>query len=293
MRAGLVVRPRESQVPARDHRVRHARLWREAGVLGRRATRPGSPGLPAVDFDSEGSDGFGPSSIRRAACPCVPPRARRLWCSTPRARPAGPRACRSLTTASCGRCDRASRRPGSRRPALPRGRAALPHERAGHEQGRLAGHATIVLLPQFDARRYIEAIGRFGVTFLTSVPTMLALVVRETDTLARTDLSSVARGAHGLGAHHAAAHRRGETRLPGHRRLLHLRHHGGGAGHVRTHPDGRPQADLALGWPRPQVDVRLVGPDGHDAEEGMLWIRTPAIMTGYLNLPTRPGSPHP
>src|SRR5215510_11356610 len=40
-------------------------------------------------------------------------------------------------------------------------------------------------------RRCIEAIGRFHVTFLTSVPTMLALIVRETETLARTDLSSV------------------------------------------------------------------------------------------------------
>ena len=33
-----------------------------------------------------------------------------------------------------------------------------------------AAHASMVLLPQFDARRYIEAIGRFGVTWLTSVP---------------------------------------------------------------------------------------------------------------------------
>jgi len=53
------------------------------------------------------------------------------------------------------------------------------------------------------------------------------------------------------------------------------------------HPAGRPQADLALGWPRPQVEVRLVGPDGREADEGMLWIRTPATMTGYLNLPEK------
>src|SRR5690242_19353026 len=55
----------------------------------------------------------------------------------------------------------------------------------------IAVHATLILLPQFDVRRYIEAIGRFHATFLTSVPTMLALIVRERELLSRTDLSSV------------------------------------------------------------------------------------------------------
>ena len=53
------------------------------------------------------------------------------------------------------------------------------------------------------------------------------------------------------------------------------------------HPDGRSKPDLALGWPRPQVEVRVVGSDGREADEGMLWIRTPANMTGYLNLPEK------
>jgi hypothetical protein len=39
-----------------------------------------------------------------------------------------------------------------------------------------AAHGAIVLLPQFHARRYVEAIGRFGVTFLTSAPTTQRLI---------------------------------------------------------------------------------------------------------------------
>src|SRR5664279_5303990 len=54
-----------------------------------------------------------------------------------------------------------------------------------------AAHATIVLLPQFTARGYIEAIGRYGATWLTAVPPMIAMMLREADLLARTDLSSV------------------------------------------------------------------------------------------------------
>src|SRR5207244_4592729 len=56
---------------------------------------------------------------------------------------------------------------------------------------------------------------------------------------------------------------------------------------ARPHPDGRSKPDLALGWPRPQVEVRVVGSDGREADEGMLWIRTPANMTGYLNPPEK------
>ncbi len=55
----------------------------------------------------------------------------------------------------------------------------------------LAGHASIVLLPQFDARQFIRAIGRHGVTWVTSVPTMMAMVVKEQDALRAIDTSRV------------------------------------------------------------------------------------------------------
>ena len=54
-----------------------------------------------------------------------------------------------------------------------------------------AAHATIVLLPQFTARAYIEAIERYRATWLTAVPPMMAMMLRESDLMARTDLSSV------------------------------------------------------------------------------------------------------
>ena len=47
-----------------------------------------------------------------------------------------------------------------------------------------AAHATIVLLPQFTARAYIEAIERYRATWLTAVPPMMAMMLRENDLLA-------------------------------------------------------------------------------------------------------------
>jgi long-chain acyl-CoA synthetase len=44
-----------------------------------------------------------------------------------------------------------------------------------------AAHATIVLLPQFTAAAYIEAIARHRTTFLTAVPPMIAMMLREHD----------------------------------------------------------------------------------------------------------------
>jgi acyl-CoA synthetase (AMP-forming)/AMP-acid ligase II len=151
----------------------------------------------------------------------------------------------------------------------------------------LAAHAAMVLLPQFDARRYIEAIGRFHVTFLTSVPTMLALILRETDVLERTDLSSVRAVRMGSAPTTQQLIDAVKKAFPG--AAVSYIYGTTEAGPVMfgPHPDGRHQPDLALGWPRPNVEVRLVSPDGSDADEGMLWIRTPANMTGYLNLPDK------
>jgi acyl-CoA synthetase (AMP-forming)/AMP-acid ligase II len=52
-------------------------------------------------------------------------------------------------------------------------------------------------------------------------------------------------------------------------------------------PDGHKKPDLALGWPFPGVEVRLMDAQGREADEGVLWIRTPANMKGYLNLPEK------
>ena len=151
----------------------------------------------------------------------------------------------------------------------------------------LAAHATVVLMPQFDARRYVEAIGRFRVTRLTSVPTMLALVVREREMLARTDLSRVEFVNTGSAPLTQKLVDDVKAAFP---RAVFAQAYGtteAGPLMFGPHPDGRPMPAIALGWTRPGVDVRIVGADGRDADEGVLWIRTPANMRGYLNLPEK------
>jgi acyl-CoA synthetase (AMP-forming)/AMP-acid ligase II len=150
-----------------------------------------------------------------------------------------------------------------------------------------ACHASEVLLPQFRAAQYIEAIEQYRCTYLTSVPTMIALAAKETAMLAKTDLSSVENvmmgsapltqplidQVRGIFPETAVYNAYGTTEA--------------GAGTFGGHPDGHAKPDIALGYPAPGVEARLIAGDNQDADEGVLQLRTPAQMPGYLNLPER------
>ncbi len=148
-----------------------------------------------------------------------------------------------------------------------------------------AAHATIVLLPQFSARAYIEAIGRYRCTWLTAVPPMIAMMLREPELLARTDLSSVEFlrmgsapvGASLMAAIHRALPRVSVTNAYGTTE----------AGPVvfGPHPRGLPQPETSVGYPHPKVALRLVDGDDRDAGQGVLEMRCPALMNGYHNRP--------
>ena len=148
-----------------------------------------------------------------------------------------------------------------------------------------AAHAAIVLLPQFSARAYIEAIGHTRCTFLTAVPPMIAMMLRERELLAATDLSSVEFVRMGsapvslslLAALHAALPHAAVTNAYGTTE----------AGPVvfGPHPRGLPQPELSVGYPHPKVALRLVDGANQDADQGVLEMKCPALMLGYHNQP--------
>ncbi|HEY7238017.1 MAG TPA: class I adenylate-forming enzyme family protein [Burkholderiales bacterium] len=152
----------------------------------------------------------------------------------------------------------------------------------------LAAGATVVLLPQFETRRYIEAIERFGSTWLTAVPPMLAMMFRDSALLEATDVSSVT--AIRMGSAPVSERLRAQIKVAfPNARVLNV-YGTTEAGPVVFGPDpevgpkgrpksGRSKPDAALGWPQPGVELKLV--------EGELWQRTPAVMLGYLNDPER------
>jgi long-chain acyl-CoA synthetase len=151
-----------------------------------------------------------------------------------------------------------------------------------------AGYATIVLLPQFTAPAYIEAIAHHCCTFLTAVPPMIAMMLREHELLARTDVSSVQFVRMGsapvsqslMQALHRALPQAKVTNAYGTTE----------AGPVvfGPHPRGLPQPETSVGYPHPKVAVRLVDGGDRAADQGELEMKCPAVMLGYHNRPDLP-----
>ena len=142
-------------------------------------------------------------------------------------------------------------------------------------------HATIILLPQFTARAYIEAIEKYRATWLTAVPPMVAMMLQEKDLLARTDLSSVQSLRMGSapvsGSLMSAIH----AVLPNTQVVNAFGTTEGGPVVFGPHPKGLPVPQMSVGYPHPLVALRLNDNGKLDAEQGVLEMKSPAVLLGY------------
>jgi acyl-CoA synthetase (AMP-forming)/AMP-acid ligase II len=152
-------------------------------------------------------------------------------------------------------------------------------------QAVLAQGNVIVLLPAFTAASYIAAIATHRCTSITSVPTMMAMVLRETDLLSGADLSSVTTIRMGSAPV-------SDGLMAAIRALFPNAEIANGYGTTEAgpivfapHPDGLPTPTLSVGVKHPLVELRLVDGADQDAEEGILQMRCPALMSAYHNLP--------
>lgn len=144
---------------------------------------------------------------------------------------------------------------------------------------------TIVLLPQFTTKSYIEAAARHRVQFLTSVPTMIAMMLREKGLLASNDLSAVE--AVRMGSAPITQSLIDQVRAVFPKAAISNGYGTTEAGPVvfGPHPDGIPQPELSTGYPHPEVELRLVRDDKEVQDEGVLEMKCGALMTHYHKLP--------
>ncbi len=240
-------------------------------------------GLPTIALDTDGYDAF----VRPGAFDAVEPddgdTAMILYTSGSTGRPKGVvLSHRSQTTIVAGYITPAMEECLRSGPAI----VAAP---LFHMNGlvfsmlafRLGG--SVVLMARFEAVAFIEALGRHRVSVLSGVPTMTALIARETEALARTDLSgvqlviigsaplsdTVLAQVHEVFPQAAVINSYGTTET--------------GAGYFGAHPEGRPRPQMSVGHPQPHAELRLVGDGAPD--QGVLEIRSPTRMTAYLDQP--------
>lgn len=152
-------------------------------------------------------------------------------------------------------------------------------------KGALWAGASLVLLPAFDAMAYARAIDVFGVTWLTSVPTMLALVARESDRLGGLDFTSVSDVTMGSAPLTQALVDKVQALFPGARIANSYGTTEGGPSPFGPHPDGIPRPMVALGYPSEGHLAELR--EGPSPDEGVLWVKGPMVMLGYNKLPEK------
>ncbi|HYG45716.1 MAG TPA: class I adenylate-forming enzyme family protein [Bordetella sp.] len=154
----------------------------------------------------------------------------------------------------------------------------------------LASGASAVLLPQFTAPAYIRAIGRYRATWLTAVPPMIAMMLREHALLAATDLSSVRALRMGSAPVSASLWQQIHAMLPNARVINAYGTTEGGPVVFGPHPDGLPTPPTSVGYPHPAVQVRLAQGPQDTPDTGILELKSPGLMQGYHQRPDL-GSP--
>jgi len=115
------------------------------------------------------------------------------------------------------------------------------------------------------------------------VPPMIAMMLRERDLLAATDLSCV--GFVRMGSAPVSLSLMAALRAALPQAAITNAYGTTEAGPVvfGPHPHGLPQPELSVGYPHPQVALRLVDGDNRNAEQGVLEMKCPALMLGYHN----------
>jgi len=142
---------------------------------------------------------------------------------------------------------------------------------------------SVALLCHFTAKAYLEAVARFHCHMVTAVPTMYALIARETELLARLDLSHVVRANSGSAPATETLFDSIAKIFPNAIITNWWGTTESGPVAFGPHPGGLPRPKLSLGHPLPQTEIKLVG--GTHQEEGTAWVRSKALTPGYLNLP--------
>jgi acyl-CoA synthetase (AMP-forming)/AMP-acid ligase II len=242
--------------------------------------------VPVIDFDDDGPDGFA-AQIRPADFESVRPApddvAQMLYTSGSTGKPKGVPLTHAGQLWALGATYVRPEDPSSERLLLAQ---PLFHMNGLFMAKRaFAANASLVILPSFDVASYVDALERYRITALTAVPTMFARLVKDPQTLAGRDVSSLKRVMLGSAPMSAALLARIQAAFP----HTHI-HHGYGTTEAGPsifgpHPDGIPLPPLALGYPLSPDAVKLV--DGDDADHGVLCMRNPAVMRGYHGLPEK------
>jgi acyl-CoA synthetase (AMP-forming)/AMP-acid ligase II len=137
----------------------------------------------------------------------------------------------------------------------------------------------LVLMPVFDAKKYIIAIKKYRPNRITLIAPMMSMILKEKDLLQSVDLSSVTKIV--LTSSHAPKKLQDEI-LAYFKQVRNIENPYGmtetGPLFSQEHPLKIPRPAMSVGYPLPMVQARL-------DDNGVLQVKSPTLLTNYHNRP--------
>ena len=164
--------------------------------------------------------------------------------------------------------------------------APLYHQNGlASSQATLGSGGTVILLPTFEVEAFARAIADHGVEMITAVPTMIAMLLRRKDLVEELDFSRV-RLVRVSSAPSSPELIADIGRIFANARVVNgFGTTEGGPIFFGPHPDGLETPQMSVGCAHPAVTLRLMRDGVEVGDEGVLEIRSRAVMMGYLNRP--------
>jgi acyl-CoA synthetase (AMP-forming)/AMP-acid ligase II len=174
-------------------------------------------------------------------------------------------------------------------PAESRALAAVPlyhkNAMAGAIKPMLSAGGSVVLLPNFEPRRFLKALAGYRCTHAGGVPAVFTLLLQERDLVESLDFSALK----GLKIGSAPTPKELLDAVEAAFGVPASESYGlteGGPVMIGPPPDCRPTPRGSCGVAWPEGEVKLVGPDGQESpSHGELWVRNPGVTPGYYRLP--------
>ncbi len=156
---------------------------------------------------------------------------------------------------------------------------------AGAIKPLLSAGGSVVLLPNFEPRRFLQALAGYRCTHAGGVPAVFSLLLQERDLIESLDFSAL----QGLKIGSAPTPKELLDAVEGAFGVPASESYGlteGGPVMIGPPLDGRPTPHGSCGVAWPEGELKLVGADGQQSpSHGELWVRNPGVTPGYYRLP--------